>query len=449
MRIRGRKGYSSLLLVETASVLLEQYEPYIEPWLRDEIESSAAMLRGLRVVHVNATPVGGGVAEILSSLVPLLRSVGVDAHWYVLPPDDAFFEVTKQIHNWLQGHPGHMGVGHRRTYAQYLEQVANAMGELHADVWVIHDPQPLPLRSMVPFEAPAVWRCHIDCSTPNGGVSEYLLPWIHEYQRSVFSLPDYVLQGLPTGHAAIAFPAIDPLTPKNRPLPLEEACSVLQELGIDPSRPLVTQVSRFDPWKNPLEAVDAYRLAKQELPELQLAMVGVFSAKDDPEGPRIYEQVKRHANEDPDVHLFTDPQRVAQREVNAFQSASTVVLQRSLREGFGLTVTEAMWKGRPVIGTPVGGIKVQIQNGQNGFLAETADVCAERIVQLVREPELARSIGEAARESVRRRFLLPRLLQEDLSLYHSLAASAATCSDVPLYAAQSAAVRLAQRSLAG
>jgi trehalose synthase len=289
-----------------------------------------------------------------------------------------------------------------------------------ADVWVVHDPQPLPLRSLVPLAGPALWRCHIDSSSPNGGVSDYLLPWVQGYERSVFSLPDYVLPGLPTARTSIAYPAIDPLTEKNRPLPLAEARGVLARLGLDPGRPLVTQVSRFDPWKNPWEVIDAYRIAKRELPDLQAALVGVFSAKDDPEGPKVHRAILRYAGRDPDIHLFTDPIQVAEREVNAFQTASTVILQRSTREGFGLTVTEAMWKGTPVIGTPVGGITVQITDGRNGFLTNTAEATAERIIRLVREPELAREIGLAARASVRADFLLPRLLRDDLALYAEL-----------------------------
>lgn len=411
--------------VETSALTLSAYQEYVDPALWSRITSYAASLRGLRVVHINSTPDGGGVAEILSSLVPLLQSVGLDAHWCVLRPDDGFFGVTKRMHNWLQGHPGRMTARHVQTYSGYLKQLAGEMQHLHADIWVVHDPQPLPLHSLVPLQGAALWRCHIDCSTPNKRVSAYLLPWVQRYHRSIFSMPEYALPGLSPGHAEVVYPAIDPLTAKNRCLPPDEARAILGDLGLDPQRPLATQVSRFDPWKDPWQAVDAYRLAKREIPELQLALVGVFSAKDDPEGPKIYRAIRRYANGDPDVHLFTDARQVRQREVNAFQSASTVILQRSRREGFGLTVTEAMWKGRPVIATPVGGIKVQIQDGENGCLTTTAEGCAERIVQFVRNPHLADAIGQAARASVRQRFLLPRLLCDDLALYSALTASQA------------------------
>jgi trehalose synthase len=409
-----------LQCVEVAPRRLTAYERLIPEALYHEIADRAASLRGSRVVHINATPQGGGVAEILHSLVPLLQSVGVRASWYVLPPDDAFFEVTKRLHNWLQGAPGHVHAHHKRVYQEYLERLGTQMQDLDADVWIVHDPQPLPLVALAPLKGRTVWRCHIDCSSPNGGVREYLLPWIRQYDRAIFSMPEYVLGPLSADQVRIMYPAIDPLTRKNRRLSLTQARGILAGLGIDPGRPLVTQVSRFDPWKNPWQAVDAYRLAKGAVPGLQLALVGVFSAKDDPEAPRIYEEIVRYADSDPDIHLFADASCVGAREVNAFQTGSDVVLQRSVREGFGLVVTEAMWKARPVVATPVGGIGVQIDDGVNGFLTETTDGCAARMVELLREPRLARDIGRAARATVRGQFLLPRLLRDHLDLYDEL-----------------------------
>jgi trehalose synthase len=358
-------------------------------------------------------------------MVPLARAVGVDASWYALPPDDRFFEVTKRLHNWLQGRSGHLSRHDRQVYHAYSARVAAQFREMQADIWVVHDPQPLALRALVPLEGPAIWRCHIDSSAPNGGVCRFLLPWIRGYDHALFTMPNFCLTGLRPERIALEYPAIDPFAPKNRRLARTEACAILAGLGIDPARPLVTQVSRFDPWKNPWQAIDAYRLAKQELPGLQLALVGVFSASDDPEAPVVYRSVRRYARRDPDIHLFADPARVGAREINALQSASAAILQRSSREGFGLTVTEAMWKGTPVIGTPVGGIVVQIQDGQNGFLAETVEECASCIVEVVGQPRVARVIGRAARESVRQRFLMPRLLADELDLYRRLARATA------------------------
>ncbi|MBV9359728.1 MAG: glycosyltransferase [Chloroflexi bacterium] len=399
---------------------IRRYARYLTDEQRATIEDARDALRGARLVHLNATATGGGVAEILHSLVPLLSSLGIDARWYVLPADDAFFGVTKQIHNWLQGAPGAPTDEQKRTYLDYLRRVAPAVRELDADLWVIHDPQPLPLRLLAPLDGPAIWRCHIDASAPNPAVGDWLAPYIKSYDRSVFSMLQYVFGDLPPDRVTVELPAIDPLTPKNRHLPRAEVASVLRRLGIDPRRPLVSQVSRFDPWKNPRQAVDAYRLARREMPELELAMVGVFAAKDDPEGPKIYEQIRAYTADDPQVHLYTDPARVGDREVNAFQSGSTVVLQRSLREGFGLTVTEAMWKARPVIATPVGGITVQIQHGVDGYLVESTEDCAQLLVRLVRQPALAQRVGQAARQRVRERFLLPRLLTDELHIYTAL-----------------------------
>jgi trehalose synthase len=406
--------------VQMPDLSLAPYRRVVDPDQWECIQQLAGPLRGLRVVHINATPAGGGVAEILRTLIPLSRAVGLDAQWQVLPPDDQFFQVTKRMHNWMQGKSGHLSPRDRQVYLDYSARIASEV-DVQADVWVVHDPQPLALRSLVPLQGPAIWRCHIDCSTPNGGVCRYLMPWLRDYERVVFTMPSFRLDGLSADQVEQEYPAIDPFAAKNRRMLGRTARSVLAGLGIDPQRPLVTQVSRFDPWKNPWEAVDSYRLAKREVPDLQLAMVGVFSASDDPEAPRIYRSLQRYVQGDPDVHLFTDPVQVGPREIQAFQSASTAVLQRSSREGFALTVTEAMWKGTPVIGTPVGGIVVQITDGQNGFLAASAEDCADRIVELVRNPRRARVLGGAARASVRKRFLMPRLLADELRLYHELA----------------------------
>ncbi len=406
--------------IDTPPVRIAAYEEHADPATLAQIQATAAQLRGLRVVHINATSDGGGVAEILRSLVPLLSDLGLDACWYVLPPDDEFFAVTKQLHNWLQGHPGEIEPQHRRTYGTYLERLAAQMGDLDADVWVIHDPQPLALRALVPLRGAAIWRCHIDCSTPNGGVHEYLLPWIQAYDRALFSMPDYILPGLRPEQIRIVHPALDPLTPKNRRLAQSQAKAILSRLDIDTARPLVTQVSRFDQWKNPWQVVDAYRLAKKTVPGLQLALVGTFAADDDPEAPQIYRAIRDYAGPDTDVHFFTDPASVGPLEVNALQTASSIILQRSTREGFGLTVTEAMWKGRPVIATRVGGITAQIQDGQNGYLVESTEGCADYMVQLLTDPRLAEAIGAAAHASVRERFLMPRLVGDHLHLYREL-----------------------------
>lgn len=408
-----------LRTVETATRDWAEYAPFVNSELEQEVHERARNLRGRRVRHLNATPTGGGVAEMLLSMVPVLRSLGLDVQWLTLPPNDAFFAVTKKLHNALQGSADGLSALDWQVYFETLQQLAPNIDGHSAEVWVVHDPQPLALGELVPLRCRVIWRCHIDCSAPNSSVAEVIAPLARTYNTAVFSMPAYILPGLHSMRTALEYPAIDPLVPKNRPL--ADPQDVLAGLGIDPRRPLVTQVSRFDPWKNPWQAVDAYHLAKQSLPELQLALVGVFSAKDDPEGPAVYESVRDHTRGDPDAHLFTDPARVGDREVNAFQTASEVILQRSTREGFGLVVTEAMWKQRPVIGTPVGGITAQIDHGRSGVLTASTEECAEWIVRLVRDRQLAERMGAAARASVRERFLLPRLIRDELELYSGTA----------------------------
>jgi len=394
------------------------YAGYMSSDVEAEVRERARELRGCRVVHVNATPRGGGVAEMLVSLVPLLRSLGVRVDWFSLPPiDGGFFEVTKRLHNGLQGDATEIPSRQWDLACGVNSRLAAAMRGISADVWVIHDPQPLPLAARVPLAGRTIWRCHIDCSQPNPAVAATLMPWIRAYDQAVFSMPAYVLPGLSAEHVALEYPAIDPLAPKNRALSRTAAQQRLAGLGVDPRRPLICQVSRFDPWKNPWQVVDAYRQSKRRICQLQLALVGVFSAKDDPEGPRIYESVRDYAGGDPDVHLFTDPGLVGDLEINAFQTASDVILQRSTREGFGLVVTEAMWKRRPVIGTPVGGIAAQIEHGSTGVLATSTEDCADWIVRLIEDAQLAHSMGTAARASVFEQFLLPRLVHDELRLY--------------------------------
>jgi trehalose synthase len=302
---------------------------------------------------------------------------------------------------------------------------------LGADVWFLHDPQLLPLAQLLPQGTgeTRLWVCHIDLTNPNQSVMDKLLPLADAYHGLVFSLDTYVPQGLSEGlPVRIVPPAIDPLTAKNRPLASAEAAEIVGAMGIDPERPLVTQVSRFDHWKDPWGVVDAYRIARESIPGLQLALLGLSQAADDPEALDVLHQVTAHAADDPDIHLYFYPTGLPDsidRIVNAFQVASAVVMQKSLREGFGLTVSEAMWKARPVIGGDVGGIRIQIQNGTNGYLVKSPQECAHRIVALLKDPDLSRSIGDAGREKVRSDFLLPRLALDylraarDLAPHHS------------------------------
>ncbi|MHB1417225.1 MAG: glycosyltransferase [Chloroflexota bacterium] len=398
---------------------LTPYRDIIGDELYESILALREDLKGMSAIHLNATPDGGGVAEMLRSAVPLLQGLGLDVEWYVIQgADNGFFDVTKKLHNMLQGHAGELTEFERLLYLRQAERLASDLRTLHPDTWVIHDPQPL---AVVPHlgQSPSarIWRSHIDTSRPNPEALSFLLPFMEDYDWTIFSMPDYVPPALRKDRVLTFHPAIDPLSTKNQLMDPLEADRILARLGVDPDRPLMTQISRFDRWKDPLGVVEAFRIARKEIPGLQLVLVGVFSALDDPEAPVVYAETERFRQSDPDIYLFHDPAQVGDQEVSAFQTGADVVLQKSLREGFGLTVAEAMWKGTPVVGGNVGGIKLQIQDGYNGYLVDTVYEAADRVVRLFQDPQLRREMGHAARESVRRNFLLPRLLHDYLRLF--------------------------------
>ena len=408
--------------VETKPVRLELYTGIAPEIQLAEACEIAEKLKGLHVVHINATPVGGGVAEILKSLVPLMRGMGLDAEWYAIEPDETFFRVTKALHHCLQGEPEYPDDNDIEYYLAYNQKAAQALQDtgVGSDLWIVHDVQVLPLIRYMGTASPAIWVCHVDTTEPNNWIRQALLPYMHEYRRILFSMPEYHLEGIDPAKVSVFPPAIDPLSIKNMPYPREEARKKLANLGIDSARPLVSQVSRFDRWKDPWGVIDAYRLARERIPGLQLALVGAMTANDDSDAMEIFRSVQQHAANDPDIHLFSDPIVISSIEVNAFQSGSDVIVQKSTREGFGLTVAEAMWKGTPVIGGDCGGIRLQIDDGKTGFLVSDVPSCAERIVTLLEDRELAKRIGEAGRESVRNSYLMPRLLRDYLRLIRNV-----------------------------
>ncbi|MCI0887631.1 MAG: glycosyltransferase, partial [Chloroflexi bacterium] len=283
------------------------------------------------------------------------------------------------------------------------------------DVWVLHDPQTLPLASLLPAGSEIIWVCHIDTTVPNQQVIDQLRPLMREAKQLVFSLPQYVVPGLEDKRIHIIPPAIDPLITKNVEATAEGIRAAFIRMGLDPDRPIMSQVSRFDLWKDPWGVIDAYRTVKKEMPAVQLAMLGVIEAKDDPEAFDVLENIHDYAAGDPDIHLYSDPALVGQLEVGAIQTGADVVIQKSIREGFGLTVTESMWKGRPVIGGNVGGIRIQIEDGANGYLVDSSEACAQRMFDMLNNPERTREMGVAARQSVRENFLTPRLMGDYLS----------------------------------
>ena len=416
------------LKLDHPPISLDAYRPYMDSEMADELSSVAAELRGLRVAHLNATAIGGGVAEILQSMVPLFNALGIATERIVINPTEAeFFQVTKKIHNLLQGAEGSLSERELEVYYDNLRQVAKAMrrDELSADVWFMHDPQLLPLAGMLQQgrscnSATWLWICHIDLTHPNQSAIDSLLPMLQDYHHLIFSLQQYVpVRQVADKPVYIAPPAIDPLAEKNNPVDQREAWDIVASMGIDRNRPLITQVSRFDLWKDPWGVIDAFRLARESMPEIQLALLGLSQATDDPEAGEILNSVLAHADGDPDIHLFHDPDSLPvcnDLAVNAFQMASSVLVQKSTREGFGLTVTEGMWKGKPMIGGNAGGIRIQIDDGANGYLVSSPEECARRIVTLLQDNALASYIGAAGRASVRRRFLLPRLALDYLKV---------------------------------
>jgi len=400
---------------------LADYTHLVGRPLIDEINKLADELKGLKVLHLSATAFGGGVSEILYTLVPLMRDVGIEAEWQVIIGREEFFNATKLLHNALQGHPLDLSPSEWKTYEQYNEINAEELSR-GWDVIVVHDPQPLAVRRHVPRKAKSwVWRCHIDLSTPHPPTLDRVVPLIHDYDGAVFHVPEYVPRGLTDNSLPVHIcpPAIDPLSPKNMALSPEDASFVCDQFGIDVDRPLICQVSRFDPWKDPLGVIDAYRVVNEEMPEVQLALVGSM-ATDDPEGWEFFNSTLEYADGDTDIKILNNLNNVGSIEVNAFQSQAEVLIQKSTREGFGLTVSEALWKARPFIGGDVGGIPLQVQDGRTGFLVRSADECADRALRYLRDPELGKQLGRAGKEHVRKHFLTPRLLRDWLGIFQGL-----------------------------
>jgi trehalose synthase len=415
--------------VSTGHKSLADYTHLAGRPLIQEIRDLSEDLSGIRVLHLSATAFGGGVAEILYTLVPLMNDVGLEAEWQVMLGREEFYNATKRLHNALQGNPDPLTEEEWRIYERY-----NALNATEIsgdwDVIIVHDPQPAAIKRHVPDKAATwVWRCHIDLSTPNAEVISRMVPLIKEYDASVWHVEQYVPQELrpvlvgsnpgPGGSldgVHIIPPAIDPLSPKNMALSPEDAAFVCDQFGIDVDRPLMCQVSRFDPWKDPIGVIDAYRHVTQEMPEVQLALVGSM-ATDDPEGWEYFNSTVAYADGDPDIHILNNLNNVGAIEVNAFQSQADVVIQKSRREGFGLTVSEALWKARPFIGGDVGGIPLQVQDGQTGFLVSSPEECADRSLRILREPDLGKRLGRSGKEHVRKHFLTPRLLRDWLRIF--------------------------------
>jgi len=412
-----------LPLVKTPIQKLEKYKDLISKELFEEINELSRNLKGLRVFHVNATPRGGGVAEILKSLVPLMKGVGIEAEWYTIPPQNNFFEITKKMHNALQGKKYKFPYSARKNYLFHMARTAKLMKDMKPDVWVIHDPQPAGVVMFLPNFHPSISRFHIDLTLPNREVWEFISGFLDYYDKVILSSEEFIKEEI-RNKTVIIQPAIDLLSPKNQQMPLKDAKEILKSFGINPNKPLVSQVSRFDPWKDPLGVIKTYQLAKKKIPDLQLAFVGLFLARDDPEAERVYEKAKKKAEKDPDIFLFAERERLGSLKVhvfvNAIQVASDVILQKSTREGFGMSIAEAMWKEKPVIGGNIGGIKYLIKDGKNGFLVSSPKEASLKIIQLIKNPKLGEKLGKEAKKTVEKRFSMPRLLRDYLKLFKEI-----------------------------
>src|SRR2546427_4093998 len=390
---------------------IEDYEPLVGAEVIQRIRDKVAKLKGLRVANFNSTYYGGGVAETISSLTLLMNSLGLQTEWRVIQGTPDFFSITKKMHNALQGGEIDLTSIKKEIFEEVIYE--NSMRNfIEHDFVIVHDPQPLPLIEHYEKKCPWIWRCHIDLSRPNAELWKYLRRWIDNYDAAIVSCPEYKQEMKPPQR--VFMPAINPFNIKNRELSDKEIDERFGHYKIPADLPLVVQISRFDPWKDPPGVVKAFQLARKQV-DATLVLLGNF-ATDDPEGEQIYESLC--ACRDERILILTSGDDTAL--VNALQTRAAVVLQKSLREGFGLTVAEAMWKGTPVIGGNVGGIRYQVEDGVNGFLVSSVEEAAERIVRLLEERNLREEMGKRARETVREKFLLPRYVEQYLDLFLEL-----------------------------
>jgi len=383
------------------------------------LQQLAEPLRGLKVLHINSTKVGGGVAEILHKMIPLMNELGIVTSWEVISGESDYYQCTKSFHNGIQGNQVEIPERLLRIYEKTNAKTAEVLKEKlrNSDIVIIHDPQPAALIKFLPKrKGKWVWRCHIDANKPFRPVWKYIRNFVVQYDASIFSLSSFAQQ-LPHPIYLIA-PSIDPLHDKNIDLPIKEISDVYSRFDLDPERPMIVQVSRYDRFKDPVGVIHAYKMTKKSIPSLQLVLAG-GGASDDPEGEAVLNEVRAAAEDDPDLKILLLPGD-AHRTINALQRAADIVLQKSTREGFGLTVTEAMWKNKPVIGGDTGGIRIQVINYHTGFLVNTPEGAALRIRHLLHNRQLIDEMGKKAKEFVRENFLITRHLREYLTLIYAL-----------------------------
>jgi trehalose synthase len=415
---------------------IEDYIPFVGKETVEEIKSISENLKDYEVLHINSTYIGGGVAELLRSIVPLMNSIGLRTEWKIIQGDDEFFKITKNFHNAIHGENIEISQNMINKYLE-VNKMNSELINLDKDFVFVHDPQPL---ALIQYKKNGkwLWRCHIDISNPNQNLWNFLIKLISKYDGMIVHLPEYKRQDY-IGPQFIVPPSIDPLSEKNIELPEDYIEDTLRKYDIDPERPIITQVSRFDKLKDPIGVIKAFELAKSRIrmidfhglldekkfavdifrilkykEVLQLVLVGGL-ASDDPEGEKIFYETIKKATNDRNVHVLLLPSD-AHKEINAIQRGSTIIIQKSIKEGFGLTVTEGMWKGKPVIGGKTGGIKYQMIDGETGFLVSNIREAAEKILYLIRNPDIRNKMGEKAKEHVRKNFLITRQLRDYLKI---------------------------------
>lgn len=392
---------------------LENYKKFVGEEDIEKIRSSAEKLAvsDVHIVHVNSSSSGGGVAEILNSHILLMNELGIETGWRLLKGTHSFFTITKQFHNSLQGGPLKLTDGKKKIYLDEIERNSIMNHFKYHDLIIIHDPQPLALIHRYWKRQPWIWRCHVDLSAPCPAMWKFLLQYIKRYDKIIVSMKKYKKRGLKIPQTIIA-PAIDPFSLKNKHLFHSRCKRMLSRNGIDIDKPLICQVSRFDKWKNPLGVVKIFRKVKQEIKDCHLVLIGDISV-DDPESSRIYSKLMDYIKKEEDIHVIS---KKADLLVNALQRKSDVILQNSVREGFGLTITEALWKETPVVATNVGGIPLQVLDGKTGFLIKTNTEAAKRCIQLLKNPDLRRKLGKQGKEHVKKNFLITKHLQDHINV---------------------------------
>ncbi|MFX0010058.1 MAG: glycosyltransferase [Candidatus Hermodarchaeota archaeon] len=397
--------------------LLDAYETLLGKETIEIIKNKAKQFKNKTMLHVNATKFGGGVAEILQNMVALMTELELSVNWKTFSAPDSFFQISKKMHNALQGDSKISFSNEEIT--QFLDQAKNSYDQIHPeeDFVIIHDPQPCPIIKFAEErKGKWTWRCHIDTSNPNPQAWELVLPYLQKYDARIFTMKQFAKSEVKSPIVYIT-PSINPFSNKNKELDHEEAKTIVQKY-IPLNKPLITQISRFDPWKDPLGVIDAYKKVKEKVP-VSLALIGSL-AHDDPEGVEWLKKVKDYADNDENIYILSNLDGVGDIEVNALQRVSNVIIQKSIKEGFGLTVTEALWKKTPVIGGNVGGITLQIENGVNGFLVDSVEETVEKVIYLLNNPKIAKKMGERGFEKVKREFLLNKHAERYLDLFKIL-----------------------------